>query len=252
MKQAQNARQQRGRPSSRQGGKSNRGPGNHRNEQQVRGNPKQLVEKYKNQARECLQAGDRMQAEYYFQFAEHYYRVLNEARSNAPNQGERDNQQQNNRQQNNNRNQGQNSEGSGEDDRQGDRQPRRGRRGRPQGDQQSTTGNEQKTDAPQINGGDGTASDTAASGREPTKPDVQPVDKPASQVADDQAKDGQPAVKHVAKEVGSTTPKDSPAQLELTDAPPKPARRRAPRKTVVAVEDKVAAKPLDPTASDLT
>lgn len=91
MKQAQNARKQRGRPSARQNGKAG-GQGN-RSEQKVRGNPKQLVEKYKNQAREALQAGDRTQAEYFLQFADHYYRVLNEARGN---QGQNDDGGQNN------------------------------------------------------------------------------------------------------------------------------------------------------------
>jgi len=252
MKQAQNARQQRGRPSSRQGGKSNRGPGNHRNEQKSRGNPKQLVEKYQNQARECLQAGDRMQAEYYFQFAEHYYRVLNETRNNAPNQGDRDNQQQNNRQQNNNRKQSQNGNGSGEDDRQGDRQQRRGRRGRPQGDQQNAASGETKTDAPQRNGVDDAVSDNAMPNNEAAKPDVQLVDKPVSQAAHDRANDDKPAVKHVAKEVDSRAAKDGPAQLELNDAQPKPARRRAPRKTSASVEKTVTAAPLDPATSDLT
>lgn len=87
MKQAQNARnKQRGRPSSRQGGKSG-GPGN-RSEQKIRGNPKQLVEKYKNQAREALQAGDRTQAEYYFQFADHYYRIVNERSGGSQNEAD--------------------------------------------------------------------------------------------------------------------------------------------------------------------
>jgi len=81
MKQAQNARKQRARTSPRKGG-SNKGgnPGNARNENRVRGNPKQLLEKYKNQAREAKQAGDRVLAEYYYQFADHYQRVLNEMR----------------------------------------------------------------------------------------------------------------------------------------------------------------------------
>jgi len=77
MKQSQNARKQRGRSASRKTGKSNNGGGN-RNEPKVRGNPKQLLEKYKNQAREAKQAGDRVMAEYYYQFADHYQRVLNE------------------------------------------------------------------------------------------------------------------------------------------------------------------------------
>lgn len=81
MKQAQNARKQRGRSPSRKGGGGKPGgQGNSRNEPKVRGNPKQLLEKYKTQAREAKQAGDRVMAEYYYQFADHYQRVLNELR----------------------------------------------------------------------------------------------------------------------------------------------------------------------------
>lgn len=120
MKQAQNARKQRGRPAQRKGGRSNNsggGSGNNRPDNRARGNPKQLLEKYKTQARDLLQSGDRVNAEYYLQFADHYQRVLNEMQAN-----------QNNRDQQNNQNsaeqQGdQQSNGEGRDD----RQPRRGR-----------------------------------------------------------------------------------------------------------------------------
>ncbi|WP_420430048.1 DUF4167 domain-containing protein [Kordiimonas sp.] len=81
MKQAQNARnKQRGRSPSRKGGGKSSGPGNTRSEPRVRGNPKQLLEKYKNQAREARQAGDRVTAEYYYQFADHYQRIMNDMR----------------------------------------------------------------------------------------------------------------------------------------------------------------------------
>lgn len=80
MKQAQNARKQRGRSAQRKGGKGT-GGGN-RTENKVRGNPKQLLEKYKTQARDAIQAGDRITAEYYLQFADHYQRVLNEMQAN--------------------------------------------------------------------------------------------------------------------------------------------------------------------------
>ncbi len=80
MKQAQNARKQRGRASSRKNNQSNNNGGHNRQDMKVRGNPKQLLEKYKTQAREALQAGDRVDAEYYFQFADHYQRVLNAMR----------------------------------------------------------------------------------------------------------------------------------------------------------------------------
>lgn len=46
-----------------------------------RGNASQLLEKYKNLARDAQMQGDRVTAEYYLQFADHYFRVLNEHRA---------------------------------------------------------------------------------------------------------------------------------------------------------------------------
>ena len=53
--------------------------GNARDNRQ-RGNAAQLLEKYKNMARDSQLAGDRVQTEYYLQFADHYFRVLGESR----------------------------------------------------------------------------------------------------------------------------------------------------------------------------
>ncbi len=78
MKQAQQSRKPRGRSPSRKQPRGNNG--NNRNEVKVRGNPKQLVEKYKTQARDAMQSGDRVQYEYFMQFADHYQRVLNDMR----------------------------------------------------------------------------------------------------------------------------------------------------------------------------
>ena len=46
------------------------------NQQRQRGNAHQLLEKYKNMARDASQSGERVQAEYYLQFADHYFRVV--------------------------------------------------------------------------------------------------------------------------------------------------------------------------------
>ena len=43
----------------------------------VRGTAQQVLEKYQALARDATSAGDRIAAEGYFQFAEHYYRVVN-------------------------------------------------------------------------------------------------------------------------------------------------------------------------------
>ncbi|MGS1016465.1 DUF4167 domain-containing protein [Allosphingosinicella humi] len=55
-------------------------PGN-RQDNRSRGNASQLHEKYKALARDAQLAGDRVQTEYYLQFADHYFRVLNETRA---------------------------------------------------------------------------------------------------------------------------------------------------------------------------
>ncbi len=56
-------------------------PGNSRQDNRSRGNAAQLHEKYKAMARDAQLAGDRVQTEYYLQFADHYFRVLSEGRA---------------------------------------------------------------------------------------------------------------------------------------------------------------------------
>ena len=55
--------------------------GGNRQDNRNRGNAAQLIEKYKSMARDAQLAGDRVQTEYYLQFADHYFRVLSENRS---------------------------------------------------------------------------------------------------------------------------------------------------------------------------
>jgi hypothetical protein len=57
------------------------GGGGNRQDNRQRGNAAQLLEKYKSMARDAQLGGDRVQTEYYLQFADHYYRVLGESRS---------------------------------------------------------------------------------------------------------------------------------------------------------------------------
>jgi hypothetical protein len=54
-------------------------PGN-RQDNRSRGNAVQLHEKYKALARDAQLSGDRVQTEYFLQFADHYFRVLSENR----------------------------------------------------------------------------------------------------------------------------------------------------------------------------
>ena len=63
-------------------------PGNRQDNRQ-RGNAAQLLEKYKSMARDAQLAGDRVQTEYYLQFADHYFRVLSENRARFEEQNPR-------------------------------------------------------------------------------------------------------------------------------------------------------------------
>jgi len=64
-------------------------PDGNRQDNRQRGNAAQLLEKYKALARDMQLAGDRVQTEYYLQFADHYFRVLEEGRSRFEEQDQR-------------------------------------------------------------------------------------------------------------------------------------------------------------------
>jgi hypothetical protein len=66
------------RPNGSNGGGQDRG---NRIDNRARGNAAQLLEKYKALARDAQMQGDRVNTEYYLQFADHYFRVLSESRS---------------------------------------------------------------------------------------------------------------------------------------------------------------------------
>lgn len=57
----------------------------------ARGNAPQLLEKYRKLAQDAHLNGDRVQAEYYLQFADHYFRVLADARLRQEEQRQRQN-----------------------------------------------------------------------------------------------------------------------------------------------------------------
>ena len=60
------------------GNRQNQGGGNNQNriDSRARGNAPQLLDKYKKLAQDAQHNGDRVQAEYYLQFADHYFRVI--------------------------------------------------------------------------------------------------------------------------------------------------------------------------------
>lgn len=70
---------------NRRRGRGNRNQGgggiqSNRIDSRARGNAPQLLEKYRKLAEDAHRNGDRVQAEYYLQFADHYFRVLADAR----------------------------------------------------------------------------------------------------------------------------------------------------------------------------
>lgn len=73
-----NRRRGRGRGSQGNNGRQDNGS---RIDNRARGNAPQLLEKYKNLAREAQLQGDRVLTEYYLQFADHYFRIVAENRA---------------------------------------------------------------------------------------------------------------------------------------------------------------------------
>ncbi len=83
------------------GGSGGSGGGNQLNriDSRARGNAPQLLDKYKKLAQDAQHNGDRVQAEYFLQYADHYFRVINdnklrqdEARATRGDKGGRDDQ----------------------------------------------------------------------------------------------------------------------------------------------------------------
>ena len=94
-------------------------------DRRARGNAPQLLEKYKKLAHDASLNGDRVQTEYYLQFADHYFRVI------ADNKAQKDEQQQSQRARHHDRDEY--DEGDEDEDRQQQR-GQRGRRGRDERD----------------------------------------------------------------------------------------------------------------------
>lgn len=84
MNQNRNNNRRRGRGNNR-GGQGGGSQGN-RIDSRARGNAPQLLEKYKKLAHDASLNGDRVQTEYYLQFADHYFRVLADSRAQRDDQ----------------------------------------------------------------------------------------------------------------------------------------------------------------------
>ena len=83
MNQNRNQNRRRGRGGNR--GQSGGNQGN-RIDSRARGNAPQLLEKYKKLAHDASLNGDRVQTEYYLQFADHYFRVVADSRAQREDQ----------------------------------------------------------------------------------------------------------------------------------------------------------------------
>ena len=77
MNQNRNQNRRRGRGGNRGQGGGNQG---NRIDSRARGNAPQMLEKYKKLAHDASLNGDRVQTEYYLQFADHYFRVVADSR----------------------------------------------------------------------------------------------------------------------------------------------------------------------------
>jgi hypothetical protein len=93
LNQNRNQNRRRGRGSNR-GGPGGGNQGN-RIDSRARGNAPQMLEKYKKLAHDASLNGDRVQMEYYLQFADHYFRVVADSRAQQndqrPRRDDRDN-----------------------------------------------------------------------------------------------------------------------------------------------------------------
>lgn len=81
------------RNSNRRRGRNNRGQGGgnqaNRIDSRARGNAPQMLEKYKKLAHDASLNGDRVQTEYYLQFADHYFRVIADIKAQKEEQQQR-------------------------------------------------------------------------------------------------------------------------------------------------------------------
>ena len=87
--------------------KSNRRPGFKRNNNygpkgRNKGNVSQQYNKYLKLAKDTFSSGDRIQAEYYYQFTDHYYRLMLELGINLEDQDSKDDELDNDNNNNNN------------------------------------------------------------------------------------------------------------------------------------------------------
>ena len=89
MNQNRNNNRRRGRGNNNRGGQGGGGNQN-RIDSRARGNAPQMLEKYRKLAHDASLNGDRVQTEYYLQFADHYFRVVADSRTQRDDQRPRE------------------------------------------------------------------------------------------------------------------------------------------------------------------
>ena len=146
---------------NRRRGRGNRGNqgGNNQNriDSRARGNAPQLLDKYKKLAQDAQHNGDRVQAEYYLQFADHYFRVIADNKARQEEARAKRNEER-----------GANNDDSEEDDGEGRR--RGNRRGRGRRDQQEGDAQEEAVTAENSQGEAGVEGEPVSSDEENAKP----------------------------------------------------------------------------------
>jgi Domain of unknown function (DUF4167) len=80
-RQQQQQGRRRGRRPQNGNSSGNRNENGSRIDSRARGNAPQMLEKYKNMARDAQLQGDRVMTEYYLQFSDHYFRIVAEQRA---------------------------------------------------------------------------------------------------------------------------------------------------------------------------
>ena len=182
----------------------------------MRGNAAQVYEKYQNLARDATSAGDRVAAESYHQFAEHYFRILND--STDPQRAAPDQQRP-----------AQDSQHSGQE------RPRPGREPYPVDAEQPFV-----EGAGSAGRGNGQSPEPEAkpdgAGAEPSDPQVSNADIPATQAAQP-VETETPAIEPEPPQAEPAEAEPVEAELaeaEPAEAEPKPRRRGRPRKSGAA------------------
>ncbi len=189
------------------GNRSNQGSANNQNriDSRARGNAPQLLDKYKKLAQDAQHNGDRVQAEYYLQFADHYFRVI------ADNKARQDEAR-------SKRNEERGGSGEESDDEDGDNRRRGNRRGRSRRDEQrDDQQGDAQNEAVEANEGDaGSEGELASADEENPKPKRR-ARKPRDEKRDD---DNGEAPRSRTRRPRKTEEADGAAALDTSVLPP--------------------------------